>query len=83
VAVLAILPEAEVPTATTNAMLAADDPTGRGPGFVQVTTCAAALQLHPVPLPDTNVNCDARVSVTVIVPVVGASPPLLTAKLKA
>src|SRR5215467_5045885 len=51
-----------------------------GPAFVQVTTCTAAVQLHPVPTPDTNPNPAGNVSVTVIAPVVGAVPTLVTVR---
>ena len=80
-AVLLILPEAELPTETTSGIVAAELPALIGPGFVHVTACPEALQFHPVALPDTNVNAEARVSVTVIVPVVGPDPTLLTAML--
>jgi hypothetical protein len=50
-----------------------------GPAFVQVTTCSAAPQAQFVPVPETKVSPVARVSVTVIGPVVGELPLLLTA----
>src|SRR5215470_417588 len=51
-----------------------------GPAFVQVTTCTAAVQLHPVPTPDTNPNPAGSVSETVIAPVVGPVPLLVTVR---
>lgn len=47
-----------------------------------MTTWPAAPQLHPVAIPDTNVNCEARVSVTVMVAAVDEFPRFLTAILK-
>jgi hypothetical protein len=45
---------------------------------VQVTTCAASLQLQPEPVALTNVRLGSSVSVTVITPELEAVPPLLT-----
>src|SRR4051794_37761827 len=42
--------------------------------LVHVTTCAAAEQVQPVPVPDTNARPVGSVSLTVIVPEVGAVP---------
>jgi hypothetical protein len=83
VAVLLIVPVAEALTATTKAIVLAEAPEASGPGFVQVTTCAEAPQVHPDPVADTNVKLASSVSATVIVPVVGpAVAALLTAMLK-
>ena len=49
-------------------------PAASGPAVVQVTAWPTALQLHPVPVPDTYVRPVGSVSVTVIVPVVGPDP---------
>ena len=45
---------------------------------VHVTTCPAALQLQSVPVALTYFRFGSSVSVTVIVPELGAIPPLLT-----
>src|SRR5258707_384717 len=45
---------------------------------VQVTACPLAMHDQPVPVPLANVNPDGSVSVTVIVPVLAAPPPLVT-----
>src|ERR1700722_8288261 len=79
VAVLSILPEAVLLTATVSVIFPVAEPFATGPGFVQVTTCKTAAQVQLVPVPLTNVNAALRVSVTVIVPVVDALPILLTA----
>lgn len=66
-------PNAAEPTVTliVSVLVAA---TAIGPGFVQVTTCAAALHVQPVPVPVVNVNPAGSVSVTVIVECVAAVP---------
>jgi hypothetical protein len=80
VAVLVRFPAAAVPaTETVSAMLPADAALAIGPGFVQVTTWAAAAQVQFVPEAETNPKLALSVSVTVIGPVVGALPTLLTA----
>jgi len=66
-------------TATVSVMFPAALAAAIGPAFVQVTTCNAAAHAQFVPVPETNVNPVARVSVTVIAPVVGELPLLLTA----
>src|SRR5258708_1857772 len=48
------------------------------PASVQVTFCPTAPHDHPVPVPLANVSPVGSVSVTVIVPVVAANPPLVT-----
>ena len=45
--------------------------------LTQVTSCPAALHVHPVPVPLTNVRPAGSVSVTVMVPVVGPFAVLL------
>jgi len=50
-----------------------------GPAFVQVTSCATAAHTQFVPVPETKLRPVAKVSVTVIGPVVGEFPLLLTA----
>ena len=45
---------------------------------VQVTACPTALHDQPVPVPLTNVRPAGSVSLTVMVPVVAALPPLVT-----
>ena len=50
-----------------------------GPAFVHVTTCPAALQFQPWPVPDTKPSPAGNVSLTVIAPVVGVLPTLVTA----
>jgi hypothetical protein len=81
VAVLLTLPEAELLTATTSGIVAADCPEAITLVLVHVTAWPDALQFHPVAVPETNVNCEASVSETVIVPVVPPVPTLLTAML--
>ena len=53
-----------------------------GPGFVQVTTGAALAQVQFAPTAETNVRPVGSESVTVIAPVVAATPALLTARVK-
>ena len=48
--------------------------------WIAVTTCPVTLKLHPLPEPDTNVSPAGKVSLTVVAPVVGALPMLLTVK---
>ena len=78
-AVLVTEGTAAAATLTVNVIDPAAVPAPSGPAFVQVTTCTAAVQLHPVPTPDTNPNPVGNVSVTVIAPVVAPFPILLTA----
>src|SRR5260370_912680 len=47
---------------------------------VQVTAWPAAMHDQPVPVPLANVNPAGNVSVTVMVPVVAALPPLVTVR---
>src|SRR5215469_1405060 len=65
-------------TATMREMLVDNAPGARGPGFVHVTSCDAAPQVQPPAFADTKVNPAARVSVSVMLPVVAALPTLLT-----
>jgi hypothetical protein len=74
-----ILPEAAAFTATVSTMFAAEALPAIGPGFVQVTSCATAEQVQPVPVPETNVKLASSVSVTVMPPTVGPALTLLTA----
>ena len=46
--------------------------------LVQVTSWPTAEQLHPTPVPETNVSPAGRLSVTVTVPAVAARPLLVT-----
>jgi len=84
VATLAVLVTGELASAvaltvTVRVMvLALGAPMLIGPGFVQVTTCPAALQVQLVPAPLTNPSPAGSVSVTVIAPVVAAVPMLVT-----
>src|SRR5205814_360464 len=55
------------PTATVRVM-ADVAPLARPAAFVQVTAWPTALQLHPVPVPDTKVSPAGSVSVTVRAP---------------
>lgn len=66
------------PTATVNAMLLVAL-AANGPLWAQVTIWPETEQLHPVPVADTKLNPVGRLSVTVIVPVVGLEPAFLTA----
>src|SRR5260370_1211783 len=47
---------------------------------VQVTACPLAMHDQPVPIPLANVSPAGSVSVTVIVPVIAALPPLVTTR---
>lgn len=78
-AVFPMLAGALSATATVSVIFPAALAAAIGPAFVQVTTCSAAAQAQFVPVPETNVSPAARVSVTVIGPVVAALPLLLTA----
>src|SRR5688572_12071649 len=67
------------PTATvsvTDVLVAA----GIELGCVHVTTWPTALQVHPEPVPDTNVSPLGRVSVTVVVPDVLMPPVFSTVR---
>ena len=46
--------------------------------LAHVTTCPVAAQVQPVPVAETKPSPAGKVSVTVMVPVVGAAPTLLT-----
>src|SRR5947209_1336641 len=46
--------------------------------FVQVTVCPEALQLHPVPVPETNVMPVGKVSLTMMEALALCGPALLT-----
>jgi hypothetical protein len=84
VAVLLMFPVTPVLTETVSVMSAAADPLAMGPGFVHVTvgpSCPTVEQVQFVPAADTNTNSLLRTSVTVIAPVVGPVPTLLTARL--
>ncbi len=64
-AVLATDGIAAAPTATVRVMSGNDCPGSRNGGCVQVTSCPAAVQLQPVPVPDTKLSPAGSVSVTV------------------
>src|SRR5438105_1508983 len=76
-AVLVTLGTAPAATLTVSVILLLAVAT-KGPAFVQVTTCATAEQLQPVPVPDTNPSPVGYVSLTVIVPVVAVLPTFVT-----
>ena len=78
-AVFPMLAGAFSATATVSVIFPAAVAAAIGPAFVQVTICAAAAQTQFVPVAETKVRLVARVSVTVIGPVVGEFPLLLTA----
>jgi hypothetical protein len=80
VPVLLIVPDAEALTATTRGIDIAEAPGASGPGLVQVTTWDTAPQVQPEAVADTNVKFASSVSDTVIEPVVGPLPTLLTAR---
>src|SRR5215471_2779826 len=77
VAVLITLGTAAAATLTVN-VIALGAFTASGPLFVHVTTCRAAPQVQPVPVPDTKPSPVGSVSLTVITPVVGVLPTLVT-----
>src|SRR5215471_6749094 len=77
VAVLITLGTAAAPTLTVN-VIVVGALTASGPLFVHVTACWAAPQVQPCPVPDTNPSPVGRVSLTVIAPVVGVLPTLVT-----
>ena len=64
-------------TTTTRAMLALPA-AAIGPALVHVTSCAAAEQLKPPPVPVLNASPVGRVSITVIAPVVAVDPTFCT-----
>ena len=82
IAVFVMLAGALSATATVSVIFPAAVAAAIGPAFVHVTTCSAAAQPQFVPVPETNVSPAARVSVTVIGPVVAIFPLLLTAIVK-
>src|SRR5712692_4345155 len=77
VAVLVTVAAAEALTLTTR-VIVLDPLMAIGPGFVQVTSCATAPQIQPVPVPETRPNPAGRVSVTVIKLLVANVPTLVT-----
>lgn len=78
-AVFPMLAGAFSATATVSVIFPAALAAAIGPAFVHVTSCATAAQAQFVPVPETKVRPVNRVSVTVIAPVVGELPLLLTA----
>jgi hypothetical protein len=79
-AVLVTLGIAAAPTLTVKVMVLLPLLPAMGPAFVQVTTCALAEQLQPVPVPETKPRPVGNVSLTVIAPVVAVLPTLVTVK---
>src|ERR1700739_2055291 len=79
-AVLVTEGTAAAPTLTVRVMVLLALFPARGPAFVQVTTCALAEQLHPVPVPETKPSPLGSVSLTVIAPVVAVLPTLVTVR---
>lgn len=73
VATLVTLGTAPAATLTVSVMLLLV-PGVSGPALLQVTVCAAAEQLQPVPAADTNPKPVGSVSMTVIVAVVEPEP---------
>ena len=63
-------------------MIVAEPPGAIGPGCVQVTTWPTAPQVKPPPEAPLKVSPGARVSVTVIAPVVAALPRFCTSRVK-
>ena len=79
-AVLVTEGTAAAPTLTVRVMLLVSLFPASGPAFVQVTTCALAEQLHPVPVPLTKPSPVGSVSLTVIAPLVCVLPTLVTVR---
>jgi hypothetical protein len=83
VAVFAMVAGAVGATAVVSVIFPAAADAAIGPGFVQVTTDAAAAHVQFVPVPETNVRPVGNVSVTVMAAVVASVPVLLTARVNA
>src|SRR5262245_31733784 len=79
VAVLVTLGTAPAATLTVN-VIVLEALAASGPLFVHVATCSAALQVQPVPNTVTTPSPVGSVSLTVIVPVVGVLPTLVTVR---
>jgi len=78
VAVLVTLGAAAAPTATVSVIAGRVAPLATGPAVVQVTAWPEALHVQPVPVPETYVSPEGKVSLTVMGPLALCGPLFVT-----